>query len=119
MFYIDRLCRSLWFFDTGLRDYWFEAYENPPEKCRLDFNSKGVVTKKFDNQIKLEHFYLPFLILFGGYLLAFMQFLREKFIFPLRRSSSCTTSNTSSNFRIVPIIYLVSSYTINVIIQAE
>jgi hypothetical protein len=74
MFYIDRLCRSLWFFDTGLRDYWFEAYENPPEKCRLDFNSKGVATKKYDNQIKLEQFHLLFLILFGGYLLEFIQF---------------------------------------------
>ncbi len=116
MFYMDRLCRSLWFFDTGLREYWFKAYEKPPEKCRLDFNSKGVATKTYDNQIKLEHFYLPFLILFGGYLLAFMQFFREKFIRPLRRSSSCT-SHTS--FRIVPIIYLVSSYTIYIIVQAE
>jgi hypothetical protein len=118
MFYIDRLCRSLWFFDTGLRDYWFEAYEKPPEKCRLDFNSKGVATKKYDNQIKLEQFHLLFLILFGGYLLAFMQFFREKFIIcPLRRSNSTSTSNTS--FRIIPIIYLVSSYTIYIRIQAE
>ncbi|EFX79392.1 hypothetical protein DAPPUDRAFT_319678 [Daphnia pulex] len=31
---------SLWFFDTGLREYWLKAYEKPPEQCRLDYNSK-------------------------------------------------------------------------------
>jgi hypothetical protein len=73
------------FFDTGLRDYWLKAYAKPPAQCRLDYNSKGVAIKRFGHQIKLEHFHLPFLILFGGYLLAFIQFFREKFTCPLRR----------------------------------
>ncbi|XP_046651950.1 uncharacterized protein LOC124342817 [Daphnia pulicaria] len=75
---------SLWFYDTGLRDHWFDVYEKPPGQCRLDYNSKGVATKRSSNQIKLEQLHLPFLILFGGYLIAFMQFLREKFICPLQ-----------------------------------
>ncbi|EFX79396.1 hypothetical protein DAPPUDRAFT_319673 [Daphnia pulex] len=76
---------SLWFYDTGLREHWFEVYEKPaPGQCRLDYNSKGVATKRSSNKIQLEHLQLPFLILFGGYLLAFIQFFREKCMCPLR-----------------------------------
>ena len=70
--------------DTGLRDYYYGKYEKMPKECQLNYNSKGVAAKRTSNRIKLEQFYLPFLILFFGYLLAFVQFCREKFILPLK-----------------------------------
>nr|CAH0099274.1 unnamed protein product [Daphnia galeata] len=79
--YIEEINRgSLWFFDTGLRDYWFKDYEQLPKQCRLNYNNKGVATKRSNAQLNLKHFYLAFLILIIGYLLAFLQFCREKFI---------------------------------------
>ncbi|XP_046650897.1 uncharacterized protein LOC124341986 [Daphnia pulicaria] len=68
---------SLWFIDVGLRVYWYGKHEKIPDQCRLDYNSKGVASKRSSSRIKLEQFYLPFLVLFGGYLLAFVQFCRE------------------------------------------
>lgn len=71
---------SLWFSDTGLSEYG----KSKNRQCQLKYNSKGISTKRIGNRIKLEQFHLPFLILFGGYILAFMQFFREKFICPHR-----------------------------------
>nr|CAH0098786.1 unnamed protein product [Daphnia galeata] len=68
---------SLRFFDSGLRDYWYAIHEKVPKQCQLKYNSKGVASKRSSNRIKLEQFYLPFVILFVGYFLAFVQFCRE------------------------------------------
>ncbi|XP_057374702.1 glutamate receptor 2-like isoform X1 [Daphnia carinata] len=80
--YIEEINReSLWFIDTALFDYWHAQYLKKPLQCRLNYNSKGVSTKTFKNRVVLKQFYLPFLILFCGYFLAFLQFLREKILF--------------------------------------
>ncbi|KAI9556283.1 hypothetical protein GHT06_018857 [Daphnia sinensis] len=77
--YIEEINReSLWFIDTALFDYWHAQYLKRPLHCRLNYNTKGVSTKTFKNRVILKQFYLPFLILFCGYLLAFLQFLRER-----------------------------------------
>ena len=79
--------RSLWYFNFGLTDYGKKDMKR--KRCLLNYNSQGFSTKRSSNRIKLELFYLPFLILFIGYLLAFVQFLREKFIHcPVQRSSN-------------------------------
>jgi hypothetical protein len=44
----------------------------------LNYNNKGVATKRSNAQLNLKHFYLAFLILIIGYLLALLQFCREK-----------------------------------------
>ncbi|KAI9560828.1 hypothetical protein GHT06_011780 [Daphnia sinensis] len=83
--YIEEINReSLWFIDVGLRAYWYDEHEKQPEKCKLQYNSKGVSTKRFSKRIKLQQFYLPFLILFSGYMLAFFQFCREKLFYRAR-----------------------------------
>jgi hypothetical protein len=79
------LFRSLWFIDVGLRVYWYGKHDKLPDQCRLDYNSKGVASKRSSNRIKLEQFYLPFLVLFCGYLLAFVQFCRENLKRVVRR----------------------------------
>ena len=74
----------LWFTAFGLKEYWYGKYDKMPDLCRLKYNRKGVsVNKRSNNRITLNQFYLPFLILFGGYLLAFIQFCRER-LFPPR-----------------------------------
>ncbi|XP_032779732.2 glutamate receptor ionotropic, delta-2 isoform X2 [Daphnia magna] len=80
--YIEEINReSLWFIDTALFDYLHAQYLKKPSQCRLNYNAKGVSTKTFKNRVILKQFYLPFLILFCGYFLAFLQFLREKVCF--------------------------------------
>ncbi|EFX69516.1 hypothetical protein DAPPUDRAFT_113577 [Daphnia pulex] len=76
---------SLWFIDIGMRVYWYGKHDKLPDQCRLDYNSKGVASKRSSNRIKLEQFYLPFLVLFCGYLLAFVQFCRENLMRVIRR----------------------------------
>ncbi|XP_057372903.1 glutamate receptor ionotropic, delta-1-like isoform X1 [Daphnia carinata] len=77
--FIEEINReSLWFIAIGMREYWYAEHDKQPEKCKLQYNSKGVATKRSSKRIKLQQFYLPFLILFSGYLLAFIQFCREK-----------------------------------------
>ncbi|XP_059350682.1 glutamate receptor ionotropic, delta-1-like isoform X2 [Daphnia carinata] len=80
--FIEEINReSQWFIDVGLRDYWYGQHDKQPEKCKLQYNSKGVATKRFSKRIKLQQFYLPFLILFSGCLLALIQFCREKLFY--------------------------------------
>ncbi|XP_046459653.1 uncharacterized protein LOC124206066 [Daphnia pulex] len=77
--YIEEINQgSLRFIDSGLRDYWYRNEEKLPAQCQLNYNSKGVASKRSSSRIKLEQFYLPFLILFAGYLLALAQFCREQ-----------------------------------------
>ncbi|XP_046461748.1 glutamate receptor ionotropic, delta-2-like [Daphnia pulex] len=72
---------SLWFHAAGLHDYWYFKLEKFPRNCQLNYNNKGVVTKRSSrSRLKLQQFYLPFLILFSGFMLAIVQFCRERFI---------------------------------------
>ncbi|XP_057374594.2 uncharacterized protein LOC130695477 [Daphnia carinata] len=73
---------SLWFVAFGFGNFWLKRYMVEPEHCQLRYNNKGVSTKRSSNPIKLVQFYLPFLILFVGYAMAFLQFCVEKFYFP-------------------------------------
>jgi len=51
------------------------------KQCRLPYNSQGESVKLVDRtRLKLEQFYLAFLILLIGYILAFIQLIREHFI---------------------------------------
>ncbi|XP_057372280.1 uncharacterized protein LOC130693174 [Daphnia carinata] len=68
---------SLWFHTAGLREYWSVRQAKYPKECELTYNNKGMSTKRSSNQIKLEQFHLPFLILIGGYVLSLPQFCRE------------------------------------------
>ncbi|XP_046650840.1 uncharacterized protein LOC124341928 [Daphnia pulicaria] len=78
--YIEEINReAMWFIDVGLNMY----NKTPKKLCQLNYNSNGVSSKTFSSRMILEQFYLPFLILFGGYFLAFIQFCREK-LYPIR-----------------------------------
>ncbi|KAK4005333.1 hypothetical protein OUZ56_007050 [Daphnia magna] len=80
--FIEEINReALWFIDVGLRAYWYDKHDKQPEKCKLQYNSKGVSTKRSSKRIELQQFYLPFLILFIGYVLAFLQLCREKLFY--------------------------------------
>ncbi|XP_059350795.1 glutamate receptor ionotropic, delta-2-like [Daphnia carinata] len=68
---------SLWFHAAGLREYWSVRQEKYPKQCELIYNNKGTSIKRSSNRIKLEQFYLPFLLLLGGYVLGLIQFFRE------------------------------------------
>ena len=78
--------RAMWYYSSGIFNYWYVVREKYPKECMLTYNSKGQSLRKLSHRrLKLEQFYLPFLILFGGYFLAFMQFIREKLYCPLAR----------------------------------
>ena len=47
-------------------------------RCLLKYNSKGVETEHRISPIKLKQLFVPFAILIGGWILGFLQFLREK-----------------------------------------
>lgn len=77
--------RSLWFHAAGLHDYWYFKREIYPRQCQLNYNNRGVVSKRSNSsRLKLEQFYLPFLVLFSGYMLAIVQFCRERLFRPHR-----------------------------------
>lgn len=47
----------------------------------LKYNSQGESVQMVDKaRLKLKQFYVPFAVLFIGYVLAFFQYLRERFI---------------------------------------
>ena len=54
--------------------------EKFPKHCELKYNSKGYSTGISDpnTRLKLQQFYVAFLVLFFGCLIAFVQFMREK-----------------------------------------
>lgn len=89
---------SLRFIDSGLRDNWYGLHEKLPKQCQLNYNSKGVASKRSSNRIQLKQFYLPFLILFGGYLLALVQFCCEHIMHgALRRRINLRKSSGNVN----------------------
>ena len=47
-------------------------------QCLLKYNSKGVQTESKISPIKLKQLFVPFAMLIGGWILGFLQFLREK-----------------------------------------
>jgi len=50
-------------------------------QCDLKYNSNGESVKLVDRaRFKLKQFYVAFAVLFAGYALSFIQFLRERFI---------------------------------------
>jgi len=62
-------------------DYWIKKIFPSAPQCQLKYNSRGECVKIVDQaRLKLEQFYIAFAILFGGYVLALLQFLRERFI---------------------------------------
>ena len=79
--------RSFWYVQLGFPDYWTnKVYVPVPRQCLLQYNNKGEDVKLVDRaQLKLEQFYVAFIVLFVGYVLALLQFLRERFIIPLKK----------------------------------
>ncbi len=52
-----------------------------PRQCLLQYNKNGEVVQLMDlARLKLGQLYVAFIVLFVGYIMAFMQFLRERFI---------------------------------------
>ena len=73
--------RSISWHSLGLHTYWVKYYIPEATRCRLSYNSQGESVELVDQaRIQLKQFYLAFLVLFIGYVLAFFQFLRERFI---------------------------------------
>ena len=73
--------RSFQFREYGLRDYWLEKTVPKTTQCDLKYNSNGEFVHLVDRaRLQLKQFYLAFAVLFVGYALAFIQFLRECFI---------------------------------------
>ena len=79
--------RSFWYVSLGFPDYWTnKVYVPVPRQCLLHYNSNGEDVKLVDKaQLKLDQFYVAFIVLFVGYVLALLQFLRERFIIPLKK----------------------------------
>jgi len=76
-----KICRSFLWHSLGLHNYWFKYYNPEATRCRLSYNSQGESVELVDQaRIQLKQFYLAFLVLFIGYILAFVQFTRERFI---------------------------------------
>ena len=52
-----------------------------PHQCLLEYNNKGESVQVVERvRLKLEQFTVAFVVLFIGYVLALLQFLRERFI---------------------------------------
>jgi len=73
--------RSFWFAAFGLAQYWAKKTVPLAKQCWLQYDIRGEFVQLVDKvPLKLEQFYLAFVVLFIGYLLALMQFIRERFI---------------------------------------
>ena len=63
----------------GFTDYWVKKLARRADQCRLDYNSRGGTVQMIQlAPLKLNQFYLAFLVLFVGYILAMFQFVRER-----------------------------------------
>ena len=77
----NKTCSSLRYHAFGLGEYWIKKYSPSAPQCQLKYNSRGECVKIVDKgRLKLEQFYIAFAVLFGGYVLALLQFMRERFI---------------------------------------
>lgn len=73
------ISRSFWWHSFGLTLYWEKRLAPRAEQCRLDYNSRGGTVQISQlAPFKLEQFYFAFLVLFIGYILALLQFIRER-----------------------------------------
>jgi len=65
----------------GLGNYWDNKLSPRSKECRLNYNNGDESVHVVDkSRLKLEQFYLAFLVLFIGYCLALVQFIRERII---------------------------------------
>ena len=75
------LYRSLWWNSLGFQAYWTNKLTPVPRQCLLQYNNNGEDVKIVERaRLKLEQFSVAFIVLFAGYVLAIIQFLRERFI---------------------------------------
>ncbi len=73
--------RSYWYHSFGLKDYWQKKMNSDAPQCLLKYDSVRESVKIVDKaRLKLEQFYGAFIVLFVGYALSLIQFLRELFI---------------------------------------
>jgi len=73
--------RSYWWNSVGLQRYWMNKLMSAPRQCLLEYNNKGESVQVVERvRLKLEQFTVAFVVLFIGYVLALLQFLRERFI---------------------------------------
>lgn len=73
--------RSYLWDSSGLQDYWRKKLAPQVNQCRLKYNSRGgsaQVIKDLAVRFKLQQYYLAFLLLFTGFVFAFIQFIRER-----------------------------------------
>ena len=72
---------SLYWHSFGAQEYWKKKWQPKAPQCRLKYNSNGETVQLADlTRLKLEQFTVAFGVLFVGYCLSLMQFLRERFI---------------------------------------
>ena len=72
------ICRSLWYIAHGFTQHKFKTREYAGTgQCLLKYNTKGVQAVSAISPIKLKQLFVPFMFLFGGYILALLQFIRE------------------------------------------
>ena len=56
-----------------------------PHQCLLQYNKNGESVQLVDRvRFKLEQFRVAFIVLFIGYFLALIQFIRERIIYKIR-----------------------------------
>ncbi len=71
--------RSFWWHSLGLQEYWKKKMVPKTPQCKLDYNNRGEAVQLVERaRIKLEQFYVAFAVLFAGYFLALLQFIRER-----------------------------------------
>ncbi len=84
---IFNIDRSFLYAQFGLMLYWTNKMIPAQSQCQLHYNDNGEYVKLVNGaRIKLEQFYVAFVVLFVGYILALLQFLRERFIVPLKKA---------------------------------
>ena len=73
--------RSYWWHAFGLNIYWIKKMIPYAPQCNLKYDSKGESVQLVDKvPLKLGQLYVAFVVLSFGYVLALIQFLRERFI---------------------------------------
>ncbi len=78
--YIQIVSSIVWH-SLGLHTYWMRRFLPVAKQCRLRYNNQDESVKLVEQaRIQLKQFYLAFLVLFIGYILALIQFIRERFI---------------------------------------
>ena len=80
-FFFTNNGRSFWWHSLGFQSYWMKKLNPIARQCLLNYNNQGESVKPVERaRLKLEQLYIPFIVLFIGYVLALMQIIRERFI---------------------------------------